>query len=147
MARVRTLHALALGAFAAAVVAPPASAAGDAPPEASSPMRAPGDTITPLLMETGRPAELTPRSGLFSFSVGGPATVEHRVSWRGRLLGSRTVRCPSGRAWRVRISFDSAAQRRVRRLRAHAAPGVLVWEMTATDDRGNVAHRTVDVPV
>lgn len=147
MARVRKLHAFALGAFAAAVVAPPASAGADAPPETPAPTRAPGDVVTPLVMATGRPAELTSRSGRFFFYVGGPATVEHRVSWHGRLLGARTVRCRSGQAWRVRIDFDAAAQRRMRRLLAQATPAALVWQMTATDDRGNVAHRTVDVPL
>lgn len=146
MARVRTLHALLLGAVAAAVIAPPASAAED-DQEAPAPTRAPGDTITPLLFPTGRPAELSPRAGRFSFYVGAAATVTHRVSYRGRPLGSRTVTCPQARAWSVRVDFQGAGQRLMRRLLADDRDEVLTWEMTLTDGRGNVAYRTVDVPV
>jgi hypothetical protein len=146
MARVRTLHALLLGTVVAVVIAPPASAA-DEESEVPAPTRAPADTITPLLMETGRPPDLSPRSGRFSFYVGGAATVTHRLSHRGRLLGSRTVTCPRGRVWRVRIDFDGPAQRRMKRLLASPRVDVLVWEMTMTDALGNVARRVVDVRV
>ena len=81
------------------------------------------------------------------FYVGGAASVTHRVSYRGRVLGERTVVCPQARSWRVRIDFGAVAQRRMRRLLAAPAGDSLVWEMTLTDARGNVAHRTVDVPL
>ncbi len=146
MARVRTLHALLLGVAAVVVIAPPASAA-DEESEAPAPTRAPGDILTPLLMETGRRPDLSPRSGWFSFYVGGAATITHRLSHRGRQLGVRTVTCAQGRVWRVRIDFDGAARRRMKRLLASPRTDVLVWEMTLTDAYGNVARRVVDIPV
>ena len=147
MARVRTRHALLLGTIAAAVIAQPASAADDAP-ETPAQTRAPeGDAITPILVETSRPAELSTRAALLSFFVSGPGTVTHRLTYHGRLLGSRTVVCPQGRVWRVRIDFDARAQRRMRRLLGDAREQTIVWEMSVTDPRGNVARRTVDLPV
>ena len=100
MARLRTLHALLLGMAAALVIAP--AAAADEESETPAPTRAPGDVLTPLLMETSRPPDLSPRSGCFSFYVGGAAKVTHRLSHRGRSLGVPTVTRTQGRVLRVR---------------------------------------------
>lgn len=107
------------------------------------PTGAPDDTITPLVFSTTRPPEISVSHGYFYFYVGAPMRVVHTLRYKGNLLGRRTVDCPSGRGWRVRVDFNRAGRRKLQRLLRNHRDDELRWKMVATDKMGNVAHQTV----
>lgn len=103
------------------------------------------DQLAPLLAASSRPPRLRPDRAELRFYVGGLTTVTHRVTYRGRELALRTVRCTAAGPRAVRLTFTGAARRTMGRLLANKRADTLTWTLAATDPWGNTTRRKVRV--